>query len=93
MSPRMERQHKSREWGCAYPNNEFSSGSAMLAEPRWFYDTSTQTFVMSFIKIDSSDYLAQTGIGTVKMNLTDPKQEEYPITSGSEVTITYIPGF
>jgi hypothetical protein len=78
------------ENGAVHTRMSSSSGSAMLAEPRWFYDITTGTFVMSFIKIDSSDYMAQTGIGTVKMNLTDPKQEEYPITSGNDVQITYL---
>ena len=67
------------------------TGSAMLAEPRWFYDPVTQTFVMSIIRIDSSDYLAQTGIGTVKMKLTDPKQDPYYIATGNDVLITYTP--
>jgi len=65
------------------------TGSAMLAEPRWFYDPSTQTFVMSIIKIDSSEYMAQTGIGTVRMKLTPPVQERFDFNNGNEVTITY----
>jgi hypothetical protein len=67
-----------------------STGSAMLSEPRWFYDPTTKTFVMTIIRIDSADYLAQTGIGTVRMRLAgDPDQEEYPIASGNDVEITY----
>jgi hypothetical protein len=67
------------------------TGSAMLAEPRWFYDLSTQTFVMSIIRIDSSEYLTQTGIGTVRMKLTPVilAQEKFDFNNGNEVTITY----
>jgi len=65
------------------------TGSAMLAEPRWFYDLSTHTFVMSIIRINSSEYLAQTGIGTVRMKLTPPVQERFDFENGNQVTITY----
>jgi hypothetical protein len=73
-----------------------SGGSAMLAEPRWFYDTTDpneKTFVMTFIRIDSSDYLAQTGIGTVKMMLTPPADPNIILlpNGGNSVVITYTP--
>jgi hypothetical protein len=58
------------------------AGSAMLAEPRWFYDEyePTKTFVISFITLNASDYFAQTGIGTVRMRLDDANQTEYIVT-------------
>lgn len=64
------------------------NGSAMLAEPRWFYDEPTKTFVMSFITMNATDYFAQTGIGTVRMKLLDASQTPYGV-SGSSVNVTY----
>jgi hypothetical protein len=81
----------SLENGAVHTRLWSSNGSAMLSEPRWFYDPSTKTFVMTFISIDSSNYLAQTGIGTVRMKLIDANEQEYPITTGDDVTITYNP--
>jgi len=63
-------------------------GSVMLSEPRWFYDEQTETFVMSFVTINASDILSQTGIGSVKMKLVDANQTEYRGIAG-KVNITY----
>jgi hypothetical protein len=41
----------------------------MLAKPRWFYDTSTNTMVVNLISFNSSDTLSHAGIGTVQMEL------------------------
>ncbi len=68
------------------------TGSAMLAEPRWFYDEPTggpNTFVMSFITLNASDDFSQTAIGTVRMKLVDAKQTTYDVPSGSSVTVKY----
>lgn len=43
------------------------TGSAMISNPRWFYDSSTSTLVIYLIEINSTGYLAQTGIGNVRM--------------------------
>jgi hypothetical protein len=65
------------------------NGSAMLAEPRWFYDEPTNTFVMSIINLTSTENLYQTGIGTVRMALTDTSQwGPYDVT-GQNVAIKY----
>jgi hypothetical protein len=66
------------------------TGSAMLAEPSWFYDTSTHTYVIHLIKLNASSDFAQTGIGTVRMQLNDqPTTREYDITSPITAKITY----
>jgi hypothetical protein len=45
-------------------------GSTMLADPRWFHDSQTNTFVIYLIGFNTTtDAMAQTGIGTVKMKL------------------------
>jgi len=64
-------------------------GSVMISEPRWFYDEPTKTFVMSFIKMNASDSLSQTGIGSVRMKII-PSIQSPPIdVSTSTVTIKY----
>lgn len=63
-------------------------GSVMISEPRWFYDEPTQTFVMSFIRVNASNDLAQTGIGTVSMKIVDSHEIDEDV-SGSLVEIEY----
>lgn len=45
------------------------TGSAMLADPRWYYDADTRTLVVNLIRIHSSGELSTTGIGTVQMKV------------------------
>jgi hypothetical protein len=45
------------------------SGSTMIADPRWFYDSTTNTMVINLINITTSDIKAKEGIGTVRMML------------------------
>jgi len=72
----------SRHW--SYP-----LGSAMLSEPRWFYDEQTSTFVMQYITINATGDLAQTGIGTIRLKLV-PTADIPPMdVSGKLVTVTY----
>jgi hypothetical protein len=67
-------------------------GSAMLSEPRWFYDyhPPENTYVMTFITMNATRDFAQTGIGTVAMSLTEARQISPPLGL-SQVTVTYIP--
>jgi hypothetical protein len=46
-----------------------TSGSVMLTEPRWFFDTTTNTMVINLINITSTNIMAKEGIGTVQMKL------------------------
>jgi hypothetical protein len=46
-------------------------GSVMLAEPRWFYDTDTNTMVINLIGFNSTSNLSRAGIGTVQMAMGD----------------------
>jgi hypothetical protein len=67
-----------------------TNGSAMLANPPWFYDPNTKTYVIQFIQMNASTDLSQTGIGTVRMKLNGPTEQEDPINiSGKTVTISY----
>jgi len=64
------------------------NGSVMISEPRWFYDEPTHTFVMSFIRVNASDNLAQTGIGTVSMKIVDSHEIIEDVT-GSSIKVEY----
>ncbi len=46
-------------------------GSAMLAAPRWFYDKSTGTLVITLVQIYSDSPMVQTGIGMVRMKVSE----------------------
>ncbi len=65
-----------------------AGGSVMISEPRWFYDEPTQTFVMSFLRINASRDFAQTGIGTVSMKNVNSEEHIEDVT-GSTVRIEY----
>lgn len=65
-------------------------GSTMLAEPRWFYDGTTNTMVIGLINITSEDLMAKEGIGTVRMKLGKTIYTEAPVTT--HITLVYTPG-
>lgn len=67
-------------------------GSAMLAEPRWFYDGQTKTAVIYLIGFNATGPLSRTGIGTVKMALDTAKTNSTPYdTTGDTVYVQYKP--
>jgi hypothetical protein len=73
------------------PHSE--SGSVMLAEPRWFFDTVTNTMVINLVEFTSETIMAKEGIGTVQMSLTgEPYYNETLVPINGNVTITYNPG-
>lgn len=75
------------ENGAVMTRQEGSAGSAMLAEPRWFYDNSTKTFVIYIMKITTNDLMAKSGMATVRMSLDTPST--LPIDNPGTVTVTY----
>ena len=64
-------------------------GSTMLAEPRWFYDTKTQTLVINLINITSTTVMAKEGIGTVQMTLGDTDYTYISPVSTGTIRIAY----
>lgn len=66
------------------------TGSVMIAEPRWYYDSPTETLVITLINITGSN-LAQTGIGTISMQLDpdNPPNTQRIRTYGNDVYIHY----
>jgi hypothetical protein len=55
--------------GAVVTRNLVEPGSAMIAEPRWFYDERANTMVVSLIALNSSEKLSMGGIGTVQMRM------------------------
>lgn len=55
--------------GAVVKRQHIATGSAMLAEPRWFYDPTTNTMVINLIRINTSTTMSRAGIGTVQMEL------------------------
>jgi len=68
-------------------------GATMLAEPRWFYDSTTNTVVIYLIGFNTTDTMARTGIGTVKMELNqDPARSystQYVLPVGDSIWVNY----
>jgi len=67
-------------------------GSAMLAEPRWFYDANTNTMVINLINITSSGIMAKEGIGTVQMTLGETNYNYTPNINPIIIVYTPDPG-
>jgi hypothetical protein len=69
-----------------------TSGSVMLAEPRWFFDSTTNKMVINLINITSTSIIAKEGIGTVQMELVgDTYYNETMVPVGQNITIIYNP--
>ncbi|MDK2890128.1 MAG: hypothetical protein PWR21_760 [Methanoculleus sp.] len=75
------------ENGAVMTCQEGSAGSAMLAEPRWFYDGPTRTFVIYIMNITTDDLMAKSGMGAVRMSLENVDTQVY--TGPNDVTVTY----
>ena len=68
------------------------NGSVMLADPRWFYDSNTNTMVINLINITSNTIMSKEGIGTVRMSLAgEPYFRESVIPIGGEIQMVYTP--
>jgi hypothetical protein len=68
-----------------------STGSTMLAQPRWFNDAPTGVSVVYFIGLNSTNILSQAGVGTVQLELTLSNYTEYSPLTGHTITVKYNP--
>jgi len=75
------------ENGAVITRQEGSAGSAMLAEPRWFYDGPTKTFVIYIMNVTADERMAKSGMATVRMSLKNTDTKSY--TPTNPVTVTY----
>ena len=80
------------ENGAVIRRQEDAAGSAMLAEPRWFYDnkTSERTFVIYLMNITTDERMAKSGMATVRMSLEDVVTSVSSSPGGEEITVTYV---
>jgi len=68
------------------------NGSAMLAEPRWFYDSQTKMAVIYLIGFNTTDAISLSGVGTVKMALDQTKTTSTPYNvAGDTIYVKYTP--
>jgi hypothetical protein len=68
------------ENGAVLSRPMYLNGSFMLAEPRWFSDvdpiTSKTTSVIPLIGMNSSIFMSQAGVGTIRMQLSNTSYTE-----------------
>ncbi len=76
------------ENGAVITRQEGQAGSAMLAEPRWFYDEPEKTFVIYIMNVTAGDRMAKSGMATVRMSLEKATTQSY-IQPDSPVTVKY----
>jgi len=57
--------------GAVVKRDRTGQGSVMIAEPRWFYDSTSNTMIINLIAINSTSLMSKTGIGTVQMALSE----------------------
>jgi len=75
--------------GAVVKRDRAGQGSVMLAEPRWFYDSTANTMIINLIAFNSTSHLARTGVGTVQMTLIESNYTYY--TPAGNVYLDYIP--
>jgi hypothetical protein len=75
--------------GAVVLRDRLGQGSTMLAEPRWFYDESTNTMVINLISINSTGIMSRTGIGTVQMAMGETTYQYIPIPPGDHIMVKY----
>ena len=69
--------------GAVIKSRMYSSGSVMLAEPRWFYDEDTQTMTVNLVSFTSTELMAREGIGTIRMRLNST---DYQFKTGTDIS-------
>jgi len=82
------------ENGAVMTRQEDSTGSAMLAEPRWFYDNKTgeNTSVIYIMTLISDEPMAKSGMGAVRMSLESTNMlPPIPVPSGT-ASVNYTSG-
>ena len=83
----------SLENGAVVKRMVAENGSAMLANPRWYFDSSTNTAVIYLIGMNTStnDIIAQSGVGTVQIALDHTNYTVYNLPASDPVYIRYTP--
>ncbi|MEG3056146.1 MAG: hypothetical protein RQM90_08740 [Methanoculleus sp.] len=81
------------ENGAVITRQEGSTGSAMLAEPRWFCDDDPikddKTFVIYIMNVTAGERMAKSGMTTVRMQPQETNTTVHNLSPQSKVTVTY----
>ncbi len=80
------------ENGAVLTRPERGTGSAMIAEPRWYYDDHDDILIISFIEVQTERERALAGVGRIEMK-SDPEKKitrEHTLPGGS-LEIHYSP--
>jgi hypothetical protein len=77
--------------GAVVKRQDIQPGSVMLAKPRWFYDSQTNTMVINLIGFNSTSGMSRTGISTVQMTMNATNYSAIPITLGTSLCVEYTP--
>ncbi|MBR1369851.1 hypothetical protein RJ53_10330 [Methanocalculus chunghsingensis] len=84
-----DRTHIVIENGAVLTRPGFARGSAMIAEPRWYYDDPSNTLILSFIEIDTGRTRSIAGVGRIEMKGVSVTTDEYPLGAGEYVYLRY----
>jgi hypothetical protein len=76
--------------GAVVSRNLVEPGSVMFAQPRWFYDETTNTMVVNLISFNSSYTLAKRGIADVQMRMNQTNYTVITPTNG-DICLAYSP--
>lgn len=79
------------ENGAVITASKTAGGSAMLAEPRWYNDSQTGTFVISLIRFTTDDPVSRTGVGTIGLRLTGSYYNVTTLNPGETAYVQYTP--
>jgi hypothetical protein len=77
--------------GAVVMRNLIEPGSTMLAQPRWFYDSQTNTMVINLITLNSSTVMSGAGVGTVQMTMGMTNYTSYSLPPGQNICMTFAP--
>ncbi len=84
-----DRTHIVIENGAVLTRPGFATGSAMIAEPRWYYDDPGKTLVLSFIEIETERTRSIAGVGRIEMKGVSVTTDEYQLGAGEYVYLRY----
>lgn len=76
--------------GAVVSRNLVEPGSVMFAQPRWFYDETTNTMVVNLISFNSSYNLAKRGVADVQMRMNQTNYTVITPTTG-DICLAYSP--
>ncbi|MDO8842430.1 hypothetical protein [Methanocalculus sp.] len=86
----IDRTHITIENGAVLTRPGTAPGSALLAEPRWYYDDPERVLILSFIEVRTESPRSLAGVGRIEMKSISTVTTEYTIPDGL-VFIRYIP--